>query len=251
MGAMQAQDYAMSKWVVGCRLPESTGALIEKALDKGEIIRTHLLRPTWHLVSAKDIHWLLDLSAPQIKAAMKSRNKELEITDALFTKSNTLLEKALAKAKQLTREDLLANLEKAKIALDNNRAAHFLMQAELDGIICSGAIQDKKQTYALLSERAPKAKSIGLEEALGKLAERYFSSHCPATLKDFIWWSGLSVTDAKKALEMAKENFLSEKIGEETYWLTNHFSIPKKDKASVNMLPAFDEFIISYTDRTS
>ncbi len=251
MGAMQSQDYAMSKWAVGTRLPNATDVLIEKALDKGDILRTHLLRPTWHLISAEDIHWILELTAPQVKASMKFGNKTLEITEALFKKTNALLEKALAKGEHLTREELLSTLEKAKIPLDNNRSAHFLMEAELDGIICSGAVKNKKQTYALLSERVSKAKKITREEALAKLAHRYFSSHCPATLKDFIWWSGLSTTDAKTALEMVKSDFISEKIGEEIYWLSNSFSIPKSNPASVYLLPAFDEFIISYRDRTA
>jgi hypothetical protein len=251
MGAMQSQDFAMSKWAVGLRLPNSTDTLIQKALDKGDVLRTHLLRPTWHLVSANDIHWMLELTAPQVKASMKSRNKELEITEALFTKSHKLIEKALAAGEHLTREELLSKLENAKIVLDDNRAAHFLMEAELDGIICSGAVKDKKQTYALLSERVSKTKKISREEALAKLAQRYFSSHCPATLKDFTWWSGLSITDAKAALEMVKTDFISEKIGEEIYWLTNSFSIPKNNFSSAYLLPAFDEFIISYRDRTA
>jgi hypothetical protein len=251
MGAMQSQDYTMSKWAVGARLPKSTDTLIQKALDKGEILRTHLLRPTWHLVSAENIDWMLELTSPQVKASMKSRNKELEITEALYTKSNKLLEKALADGKHLTREELVSKLEKANIAIDNNRAAHFLMQAELDGIICSGAVKDKKQTYALLSERVSKTKKLHREEALAKLAHTYFSSHCPATLKDFTWWSGLSITDARNALEMVQSDFISEKIGAETYWLTNSFSIPKKNLPLVHLLPAFDEFIISYKDRTA
>ena len=105
-GTMQAQDYNMAKWAIGIRLPNSTERIIETAIDKGEIIRTHLLRPTWHFVSADDLHWILELTAPQIKSSMKSRNKELELTDAIFLKSNTIIEKALAGNKHLTREEL-------------------------------------------------------------------------------------------------------------------------------------------------
>jgi len=251
MGAMQAQDYAMVKWALGVRLPNSTDQLIESAIDKGEIIRTHLLRPTWHLVSADDIYWMLELSAPQIKAILKSRLRDLELTETVLSQTNTIIEKTLAGNNHLTREELAALFENAKIATNDNRLSHIMLQAEMEGIVCSGAIKNKKQTYALLPERVMKTKTLTREEALAKLAHRYFSSHAPATLQDFIWWSGLSVKDARNALEMIKPDFISETIDSETYWLTNSLSIPKKEKPAVYLLPAFDEFIISYRDRTA
>jgi hypothetical protein len=251
MGAMQAQDYAMVKWAIGTRLPNSTVEIIEKAIDQGEILRTHLLRPTWHFVSADDIYWMLELTAPKIKASLKLRHQGLELTEALIAKSNELIQKALSGGNHLTREELVAIFQKEKIATDENRTSHILMSAELDGIACSGAIKGKKQTYALLSERVPKTKSLTREESLRKIASRYFTSRCPATLKDFVWWSGLSVGDARNALEMVKSNFISEKIGLETYWFTNSFSNPKNDNNSTYLLPAFDEFIITYKDRSA
>ena len=251
MGAMQAQDYAMVKWAIGVRLPNATDRVLETAIDNGEIIRTHLLRPTWHLVSADDIYWMLELTAPQIKASLKSRHNELELSEAIFTKSNASIEKALRDGKQLTREELIAKLGKAKIATDDNRSSHLLLRAELDGIVCSGATKGGKQTCALLAARVPKTKPLTKEEALAKLAKKYFTSHCPATLQDFVWWSGLSVGEAKHALEMIKADFVSETIDAQTYWLADFFSIPKAGKESVYLLPAFDEFIISYKDRSA
>jgi hypothetical protein len=249
MGALQAQDYSMSKWSVGIRLPNSTDLQIEAAIDKAEIIRTHLMRPTWHLVSADDIYWMLELTAPQIKPMLNSRNKELELSETIYTKCNNLIEKALAKEKHLTREELVGHLEKAKIVTDNNRASHIIMRAELDGIVCSGITKNQKQTYALLNERVSKTITLVREEALAKLANCYFSSHCPATLKDFVWWSGLSMKDAKSALEIVKINFVSETINSEVYWFTNSFSLPKNEPPSLFLLPAFDEYIISYKNR--
>jgi hypothetical protein len=251
MGAMQAQDYSMVKWAVGVRLPNSTDRVIEAAINNGEIIRMHLLRPTWHLVSAKDIYWMLELTAPQIKATLKSRHKELGLSETIITKSNTVIKKALRDGKHLTRNELVAELEKNRIMTNENRASHLLLQAELDGIVCSGATKGKNQTYALLEERVPKTKSLSREKALAKLARQYFASHCPATLQDFIWWSGLSVSDAKQALEIAKSDLFSKKIGSHIYWFTNFSSISKKDAEDVHLLPAFDEFIISYQDRSA
>jgi hypothetical protein len=251
LGAMQAQDYAMAKWAIGVRLPDSIEKEIEKAIDDGKIIRTHVLRPTWHFVVPEDVRWMLELSAPQIKTRMKSRDKELGITEKVYSKSNSIIEKALADGKHLTANELMDKLEKNKIDTSNYRSGHFLLRAQLDGITCNGITREKKLTHALLDERIPKSKKINKDEALGKLAQTYFSSHCPATLKDFIWWSGLSVNDARHALEMIKSNFIAEKIGEETYWLTHSFSIPKIQKPSVFLLPSFDEFLISYKDRSA
>lgn len=250
MGAMQAQDYAMSKWAIGARLPNSTEKEIEHAADNGDIIRTHLLRPTWHFVSAEDIYWLLELTAPRIKASLKSRHNELELTESILKKSNTIIKGMLTGGNHLTREELVSEIVKAKIPVDNNRASHLLMQAELDGIICSGAIKNKKQTYVLISERVADTNNLTREQALEKIARKYFNSHCPATLYDFVWWSGLSVSDARIALEMVKSDFVSEKIGTETYWFTNSFSLSQKDN-SAYLLPAFDEFLISYKDRSA
>lgn len=252
MGAMQAQDYAMAKWAVGVRLPGSTLQQIDAAIDKGEIIRTHLLRPTWHFVSADDIYWMLQLSAGRIRSAAKSRLRELELSDTILSRCKSILETILAGNRHLTREEIMAELARSGITTDDNRSSHILMEAELDGLICSGAAKGSKQTYALLHERVPVSSTIAKEEALAELASRYFTSHCPATLQDFTWWSGLSATDARNALEMIKHNFLSETVGRQTFWMHPSFSVPDKSKQpSVYLLPAFDEFIISYSDRSA
>ena len=251
MGAIQAQDYNMSKWALGIRLPGSTQKSIEAALDKGEIIRTHLLRPTWHIVSAENIYWMLELTAPRIKASMKSRHKQLELTKEVITKCLNIIEDNLTRKINLTREELAGELEKSNISTKkDNRLSHILLLAELEGLICNGAAKGKKNTYALLKERVPSVKRLGREEALAKLASTYFASHGPATLQDFTWWSGLTITDAKLAMEMIKSDFHSEKTGTQTFLFDNNFSINEKYWESAYLLPAFDEFIISYKDRS-
>ncbi|HEY5408092.1 MAG TPA: winged helix DNA-binding domain-containing protein [Ginsengibacter sp.] len=249
MGALQAQDYNMAKWAIGVRLPGSTDAKIEDAFNKGTILRTHVLRPTWHFVSADDIQWMLELTAPHMNLAMKSRHKQLGLNEKIFSKSNSIIQKALEQGKHLTRPEIMSELEKANIATHDLKAIHLMYHAELNGIVCSGMMRGKNHTYALLEERVKKVKHITREEALAKLAERYFKSRCPATLEDFIWWSGLNITDGRNALEMVKNNFISENIKSKTYWLPGSFSVTPKSKSSFYLLPAFDEFIISYKDR--
>ena len=249
MGAMQAQDFSMAKWAIGARLLNATDQVIESAINNGEIIRTHLLRPTWHFVSADDIYWMLALRAAPIKASLGSRHKQLGLSEAIIAKSHTILGNTLQGGKQLTREELLPELTKAGIPIDENRASHLLVRAELDGLVCSGAKKGRKLTYALLEERVPKTDLPTRDEALAKLANKYFSSHGPATLADFTWWSGLPVTDATHALEMVKMDLKSETSNTQTYWSLKTHSFPPTEVESVHLLPAFDEYIISYKDR--
>jgi hypothetical protein len=249
MGALQAQDYGMAKWAIGVRLPGATEQLIESAVNNGEIIRTHLLRPTWHFISAADIYWMLALRASPIKASLRSRHNQLGLSEDIIAKSSTILVNALRGGKHLTREELLPELTKGGIPIDENRASHLLVRAEMDGLVCSGTLKGRKQTYALLEERVPKADLPSREEALAKLTKIYFNSHGPATLPDFTWWSGLSAREATSALKMVKLDFHSETIEAQTYWFSNYHSLSPSDIGTVHLLPAFDEFIISYTDR--
>lgn len=251
MGAMQAQDFNMVQWAVGLRLDNTTQQRIMDSYNKGEILRTHLMRPTWHLVSSQDINWMLNLTAPRIKSISKARWKELELTESVFKKCDSIIEKALSIGEHLTRNQLKEQIEKAKINTAKNRLSHILLRAELDGLICSGTNKGKNITYALFSERVSRTNKLSKEEALAALANRYFTSHGPATLDDFIWWSGLVVKDAAKALELIKDNFISETIDSQTYWFKKLSTKPKSRKSLIYLLPAFDEFIIGYKNRLS
>ena len=251
MGAMQAQDFNMAKWAIGLRLKNATEQKIDSAIDAAQILRTHVLRPTWHFVSADDIYWMIELTAPRLLQAMKGRNKQLELSSEVFKKANKIFEKVLVGNKSLTRKELTNEIHKARIQTDNNRSSHILMNAELEGIICSGKMKEKQTTYGLLQERVEKKTLVKKEEALYQLASKYFRSHYPATLADFSWWSGLSFTDAKQALESIKDDFTSEKINEQEYWFSDSFTVTKKIKEPAYLLPAFDEFLISYKDRSA
>ena len=249
MGALQAQDFAMSKWAFGVRLPWSTEKTVNEAVSSGEIIRTHLLRPTWHFVSADNIRWMLELTASRIRASMKSRHRELELDDQLLSKCNSLIYKWL-NGKSLTREELLSSFKNAGIRVDNNRASHILAWSELSSVICSGATDGKKHTYALLDDRVPGKSTLSREEALAKLAEIYFRSHGPATIKDFEWWSGLTSAEARKALESVRSELSTLTVDSYKYWFREYFDIPENNQSAF-LLPAYDEFIISYIDRSA
>lgn len=252
MGAMQAQDYAMSRWATGIRLPGKTELAIQRALDNGEIIRTHLLRPTWHIVAAEDLYWMLELTSPHIRTSMKSRQKNLQLNEETLHTCNTIIENALMKNSFLTRDDLVKALNQSGISTsEDNRAAHIFLYAELDGLICSGPNINGKPTYALFRNRVPMPPSINRKEALALLATRYFSSHGPATLDDFVWWSGLPVKDARAGIETAGKSLVCENIQSKDYWHSGKYSITQTNEHTIDLLPAYDEFVIGYTDRSA
>jgi len=252
MVALQAQDSIMARWAVGVRLPGSTDRSVLAAIDRGQLIRTHLLRPTWHLAAAGDVRWLLALSAPQIKARAASRDRQLELTEAVFTHSNRLMERAVRDGADLTREEIVQRLRDARIPVDENRASHLLMRAELEGILCSGASRRGALTYAKFDDRVPASAPIPREEALSALASRYFAGRGPASVEDFTWWSGLSARDARRAVESVRASLdVVESDGSPLF----EAAVRAAGKASngrgggVHLLPAYDEFVISYADR--
>lgn len=251
MGAMQAQDYNMSRWAIGLRLPGSTAESVDEAADKGEIIRTHALRPTWHWVTSDDIYWMLELTAPQNRSSMKSRDRALGLDEEIYSKSNNIIGNAVNSGRHLTREELVAELVKGNVPVDQNRASHLLFRAEIEEIVCSGMVKAGKPTYALLSGRVSKVRRLKKDQAIATLAEKYFFSHGPATIQDFSWWSGLSVSLSKQGLESVKSALISETINSQEYWFNPSRSPDRSAKDLTIFLPGYDEFIISYRDRTA
>jgi len=250
LGAVQAQDYGGAVWAVGQRLKGCNSALIEKAFTDGGIIRTHVLRPTWHFVAPEDIRWMLDLTAPRVLGFTSFRKRYLGLTDEILLKCTNVLTHILEGGKQLARNEIAAALRNAGVATDEQRFIHIMMELELQQLVCSGGRIGKQFTYALLDERVPKAAVLNRDEALATLTERYFTSHGPATLQDYAWWSGLTVADAKKGLEMVKSKLTSEVLDGNTYcFRDNGMSIGKSSTAF--LLPNYDEYIVSYKDRSA
>jgi winged helix DNA-binding protein len=230
----------------------STDEVIERAFAEGTILRTHVMRPTWHFVTPADIRWMLALTAPRVNAENASWYRRLELDDALFMHSNAVLAGALRGGKQLTRAELVSVLQRAGIASDNLlRFAYIVMRAELDGIICSGARRGKQFTYALLEERVPQARMLDYDEALAEFTRRYFTSHGPATLQDFVWWSGLTVADAKAGLEMVTSQLMHDVVDGQEYWFSTSTSHAKDLSQTIYLLPNFDEYIVGYTNRSA
>ena len=248
-GALQAQEYTHAKWSLGLRLAHLTDKSIEKDLDRGRILRTHVLRPMWHLTTPQDIRWLLMLTAPQVHAANATMYRKLELNTTVFTRCNDLLFRILEGKVQLTRDMIGQALAREKINAEGPRLSYLLMQAELEGIICSGARQGNQFTYALLEERVPTRKTKDPEKALADLTTRYFISRGPATIHDFSTWSGLALTECKKGLAMVGSGFLHQKIDNEEYFFSAHASSELSQFRNLYMLPVYDEFMAGYKNQ--
>jgi len=251
LGAVQAQDYAGAKWAIGLRTDGLTDTDVERTIADGSILRTHMLRPTWHFVAPKDIRWMLALTAPRVRALIAYMDRQLGLDQDSFRKSNALLSKTLQGGKQLTRADLQIVFEKARIPANGQQLGHILMHAELDALICSGPRRGKQFTYALLEERVPPAREWTREESLAELVGRYFHTRGPATLQDFSWWSGLTLADARRGMEMAKHQLVNRTVNNQTYWFPEIELPPKKRFPPAYLLPNYDEYFIGFKDRSA
>ena len=244
--AVQSQDYGGAKWGVAQRTAGATDADLDRLFDAGTILRTHVMRPTWHFVLPEDIRWLLALTAPRVRATMASTDRKLGLDDAVLTRSYALLTDTLRNGAYRTRPELARVLDEGGVAASGQRLAHLLMRAELDALICSGPRRGKQFTYALLDERAPATGEVDHDESLSMLTLRYFGSHGPATLHDFAWWSGLSVSDARRGVEMNAAHLAHEKVDGSAYWFVPPATVPELSAPVVHLLPNYDEMLVAY-----
>lgn len=250
--AVQAQDYAGAKWALGMRMPGTTDDDVERAFTDGAILRTHILRPTWHFVAPADIRWMLALTAPRVHAANARIYRKYGLDATVFRRSNAALERALRDGRHLTRDELRETLERHGISTDDVRMAYLLMWAELEALICSGPRRGKQFTYALLEERVPATKPLARDEALAELARRFFSSRGPATVHDFAKWSGLTVADGQAGVEAASRSLEREVVGGKTYWLAAERNSHGSDRLPVaHLMSIYDEYISGYRDRSA
>ena len=249
-GAVQSQDFEAARWAIALRMRSATNDAIEDAFNRGAILRTHVLRPTWHFVAHDDIHWLLALTAPRVNLRCGPNYRKLGLDDTDFKRSRKVLENALRNGKYLPRSELRRKLNESGVAADDTiRLAHILLRAELDAVVCSGPRVGKQFTYALFEERVAATKTIDRDEALARLTRCYFRSHGPATLQDFAWWSGLSVSDAKRGTELIARNLEKASFGEKVFWNLPSSKAQQPSANIAHFLPVYDEFFVAYKDR--
>jgi hypothetical protein len=249
LGAVQAQDFPGAKWALGMRTG-LTDAAIEDEFTRGKILRTHVLRPTWHFVTPEDIRSMLALTGPRVKRAMGYYDRQLGLDDVVFSKSYRAIVSALEGGNHLTRLELSRALERARIGpVAGQRLGHLMLRAELDAVVCSGPRRGKQFTYALMDERVPSAPAIERDAALADLTRRYFSTRGPATVHDFAWWSGLTVADGRRGLELVGGELARAATDRGDVWFVER-SLPRSSP-SAHLLPNYDEYFIGYRDRSA
>lgn len=245
--ALQAQDYPGALLSIAQRI-NATQQQVETAIRDRKIVRTWPMRGTLHMLAAEDVRWVTKLLAPRAIAAAAGRRRQLELDDSTLTSAKTIIVSELQGQKQRTRTDLCAALDAAGISTAGQRGIHILHYLSEQGLLCFGPHQGKQPTFVLLDEWLLPTPDLPREEALKEIARRYFIGHGPATLKDFAGWTGLTLTDARLGLDMAKEHLAKIEVAGTDYWLDPTL---KEAPTGVHLLPGFDEFILGYKDRSA
>lgn len=251
LGAVQAQDYLAAKWAIGLRVPDATDAAIEQAIAERTIVRTWPMRGTLHFIAPADIRWLLALLTPRIVAGAAGRYRQLGLTDADFARARDVVIAALEGGRQLTRNTLYQVLAAGGVSSEGQRGIHILGRLAQEGLICFASHQGKQPAFALLDEWVPPAPALDREATLAEVARRYFTGHGPATLQDFVWWTGLTVADARAGLEAVKGELVQTMVDGQTYWLAPGATVPDDALAGLYLLPGYDEYLLGYSDRTA
>lgn len=246
MAAMQAQEFGMAKWAVGLRMICGRDSDVERAFERGQILRTHLLRPTWHFVTPDNIRWLLKLTAPHVHVKNKPYYKKYELDTSTLCRAVDIIGGALQAAPALTRPRLAAVLGANGIEATGLRLSYIMMYAELEGLICSGPRDGKQFTYTLLDSVAPQINSYDRAECIARLANRFFTSRAPASARDFAYWSGLGAGDARYGAKSLSGFETVIYDGQELYFQ------PASGRAAGSctfLMPDYDEYGMSYKDR--
>ncbi len=249
-GAMQAQDYLAALWALGIRTRSAGVPSIEAALASGSVIRTHVFRFTWQFVAADDLRWMLGLVGSRVIGLSGFHFNQLELDAKLLKRCGDLFTKALAGGKHLTRAEMGEVLTRGRVPSIEGRLAQILGHAELDGVICSGARKGKQSTFALLEERVPRSAVIDRDEALERIALRYFQSRGPATDRDLSWWTGLTLGDCRRAIDIAGTQLKKLVLEGQNYWSIGG-RLASSRLSSTLLLPAFDEYLVGYKDRSA
>ena len=252
MCAVQAQDFRAGRWAVVMRTKMPSFKVFEDDFNLGRIVRLHLLRCTWQMIAGEDFGWMLELFAERAKSVLRGwmSSNRIHINPDEEDRFFCFLAEELARGKSLTKDEIKNDLADREIFMEEHRFSYHMRLAELSGLICSGRCNPLKNTYSLASEKigvAPKCSCR--DEALAKLAERYFISRSPATFDDFVWWSGLNVAECRIAVSNIAESLHCEN------WKGRDFFVHDKSrsrgfrKGSILLLPPYDEYLIGYKSR--
>lgn len=251
MGAMQAQEYRMMRWAVAMRSRNPSHKAFKKAFDNGSIIRLHLMRGTWQLVAAEDYWQMIDLCAPKAIAATKGwmRSNKITIPDEELIHVRNILERTAADKGSATKEDFVRALAENNLLMDEHRLSYHIRMAEMTGVLCSGDLLPMKATYALTADKVGPKVKMDRDEALMRFTWKYFRSRQPATLEDFVWWSGLNISDCRKGIALLGNTIHAERWQGREFYLTDDCRTRGFRNGKFLLIPPYDEYLISYKSR--
>jgi hypothetical protein len=251
--AMQAQDFPGALCSVALRTRQATRAVVEAALDAGEVVRSWPMRGTLHLVAAEDLGWLVQTLAPRVLRASIRRRSDLGLDEAVLERGRELSVEALD-GPGLRRGELLAYWDGHGLSTSGQRGYHLLGYLAQTGTLCLGPLQDGEQRVVLVEQWIPSPRRLEREEALGELALRYFRGHGPATVKDLIRWAHLVAADARAGTEAARSELMSVVVDGIEYLMDpqtpQRLGAARTQAEGVLLLPGFDELVLGYADRT-
>lgn len=247
--AVQAQDYAGTKWAVALRTKQAMrDADLERCFDAGTILRTHALRGTWQLVLPADARWLIALGGERVLARSARRFRELGLDRATLKRATDVVARALRDGEHRTRAELQERLDAARVGTTQERLSHVLLYVELQGVAISGERRGKQTTHAAFDTRVPRAPKRDRDEALGELALRYFTSRGPATSADLAWWAGLEPKEARRAIEVAGSALAHAPAHDEEHYFAPGLRAARAAR-TLELLPGFDEYLVAYRER--
>ena len=249
LGAVQAQDYLESLWSIGLRMSDAKQADVEKAILDREIVRTWPMRGTLHFVAAEDARWMTGLLASRVISRSAGRIRRMGVDEEDISRGRKLILEILQGKTSLTRAEIYRQLDRAGVPVSGQRGLQILWWLAHEGLICLGTHRGKQPTFVLLDEWIPMTKSLSKEDALTALAERYFTSHGPATLRDFVWWSGLNVSEGRDALQGVGERLVKEEFGGIEYWLSPGLKPSPEIGIGAHLLSRLDEYVVAYKSR--
>lgn len=245
--ALQAQDLPGARWAIGVRTPGTTERDVAAVLDAGEIVRSWAQRGTLHIVPPEDLGWMLGLTAARMRRQYGGVLARLGIDDEVLARARRVAERATS-AGPVPRRRLLELLDEGGVDTSEQRGTHTILQLATQRVIVHGPMEGAQPTFAAYDARVPAPAIEDRDEALAVYARRYLAGHGPATVRDLAWWSGLTLTDARRGLAAVQHEFAALESDGATYW---HAPGLEPAPRGVLALAGFDETLLGYQDRSA
>ena len=251
MGAVQAQEYRMMRWAVGMRMKKPSAKAFEKDYNEGKIVRGHLFRTTWQLASGEDWRWMQDLCRTNALRGMAGwmKSNGVSISEAEQATIQQIFSDYLNRNRIAQKADFAEAVKDKGINMDEHRLSYHIRLAEYSGLLCSGDLFPMKHSYALVDMKLPQQNPVPKDEALALLARKYFRSHGPATLEDFVWWTGMNIGDCKAGMEAIQSELIEERWKGLRFFHHQDSRTRGFRSGTVTLLPSYDEYLIGYKSR--